>query len=401
MFMKVALGVASETIISDYKGGMEISFIIDFLLLLAAVFYLLVHCGMIAGIKRLDDSKSKEHPFLSIIVSARNEEKNISQLLQCLTRQTYTPCEIIIINDRSTDSTARLISDFQKKYSGITCINITSLQNDMPAKKNALRAGIESSKGEIICFTDADCFPPPHWAEELVRCFRADVGLVAGYSPYQIPLDTISAAGFFHSIFFDFIAYEEFRAAIWSAGSIGWNTGWLCTGRNLAYRRRVYDEVHGFDKIKMSISGDDDLFLQLVRRQTDWKIRYVYSTESFVPTVPPADFWSFVEQRKRHFSAAKFFTLPMMLFFFFYHASNLLLLISPLLYFMNSISLSLMITIVCLKLLADSVLFKCSSRIFGADNFHRSFILMEVLYIAYNSLVGPLGFFRKFAWKQN
>jgi len=374
---------------------------IGFLLLLAAVFYLLVHCGMIAGIKRLDDSKSEEHPFLSIIVAARNEEKNILQLLQCLTRQTYTPCEIIIINDRSTDSTARLISDFQEKYSNITCINITSLQNDMPAKKNALRAGIESSKGEIICFTDADCFPPPHWAEELVQCFRPDVGLVAGYSPYQIPLGTISTAGLFHSIFFDFIAYEEFRAAIWSAGSIGWNIGWLCTGRNLAYRRKVYDEVHGFEKIKMSVSGDDDLFLQLVRRQTDWKIRYVHSPESFVPTLPPMDFWSLVEQRKRHFSAAKFFTLPMMLFFFFYHASNFLLLISPLLLFIDFAILPVLITVVCVKLLADSVLFKYSNRIFGADTFQRSFILMEALYIVYNSFMGPLGFFRKFAWKQS
>jgi cellulose synthase/poly-beta-1,6-N-acetylglucosamine synthase-like glycosyltransferase len=235
----------------------------------------------------------------------------------------------------------------------------------------------------------------------LVKCFTPDVGLVAGYSPYQIPYDKNFTSGIFNSIFFDFIAYEEFRAAIWSAGSIGWSIGWLCTGRNLAYRRRVYDEVHGFEKIKMSVSGDDDLFLQLVRRKTNWKIRYMRSSESFVPTVPPMDFWSFVEQRKRHFSAAKFFTLPMMLFFFFYHASNLLLLISPLLFFIDFVTLPVLITVVCLKLLADSVLFKYSNRIFGANNFYPSFILMEALYIGYNSLIGPLGFFRKFAWKQS
>ena len=399
--MKVGLGVASETIISDYRYVMEISFIIDLLLLLAAVFYLLVHVGMTAGLKRLDDSKSNEHPFVSIIVAARNEEKNIFQLLQSLVHQTYTHCEIIIVNDRSTDTTARLISDFQKKYSHITGINIASLQDDMPAKKNALRAGIESSKGEILCFTDADCFPPPTWIEELAKSFKPDVGLVAGYSPYQIPNDKISAYGLFNSIFFDFIAYEEFRAAMWSAGSIGWNIGWLCTGRNLAYRRKVYDEVHGFEKIKMSVSGDDDLFLQLVRRQTNWKIHYVHTPESFVPTVPPMNFWSFVEQRKRHFSAAKFFTLPMMLFFFLYHSSNLLLLISPLLFLMDIVTLPVMITVVCSKLLADSVLFKYSNRIFDMHNFQRSFILMEALYIIYNSLIGPLGFFRKFAWKQS
>ena len=399
--MKLALGVASETIISDYTYGMEISIIIDFLFLLGAVFYLLIHLGLIAGLKRLDDSNGNERPFVSIIVAARNEEKNIFRLLQCLVLQTYTHCEIIIVNDRSTDTTARLISDFQKKYFNITSINITSIQNDMPAKKNALRAGIESSKGEIVCFTDADCLPPPHWVKELVKCFKPDVGLVAGYSPYQIPRGNISAPGLFYKIFFDFIAFEEFRAALWSAGSIGWNIGWLCTGRNLAYRRKVYNDVHGFEKIKKSISGDDDLFLQLVRRQTDWKIHYIHTTESFVPTVPPMNFWSFVEQRKRHFSAAKFFTVPMMLFFFLYHSSNLLLLISPLFFLMDIVSLPVMTTAVCLKLLADTILFKYSNRIFTMYNFHRSFILMEALYIFYNSLIGPLGFFRKFAWKQS
>ena len=399
--IKHALGVASEPIISDYGNVMEISIIIDLFLLLAAAFYLLVHFGLLTGLKRLDDSISYEQPFVSVIVAARNEEENILQLLQSLSHQTYAHYEIIIINDRSTDKTARLIADFQKNYSKITRIDITSLQDEMPAKKNALRAGIEVSKGEILCFTDADCLPASKWIEELVKSFKPSVGLVAGYSPYQILNNQISKTKFFNKLFFKFIIYEEYRAAIWAAGSIGWNMGWLCTGRNLAYRRKVYDEVNGFEKIKMSIGGDDDLFLQLVRRQTDWKIHYVETRDSFVPTIPPLSFWSFIEQRKRHFSAAKFFTLPMMLFFFLYHSSNLSLLISPLLFLINIVSLPVVIAVFCLKLLGDIVLFKYSNRTFDAHNFHRSFILMEVLYVLYNSLIGPLGIFRKFAWKQS
>ena len=380
---------------------MAISIIIDLFLLLAATFYLLVHFGLIAGLKRLDNSVSKEHPFVSIIVAARNEEKNIYQLLQCLSNQTYLNCEIIIVNDRSTDNTTRLISNFQRNYSNIKRVDITSIPSDMPAKKNALRTGIEVSKGEILCFTDADCFPHTSWIEELVKSFKPDVGLVAGYSPYKISDYQTSTDRFLNKIFFKFIVYEEFRAAIWAAGSIGWKTGWLCTGRNLAYRRKVYDEVNGFEKIKMSISGDDDLFLQLVRRQTEWKIKYIKTLESFVPTVSPINFWSFVEQRKRHFSAAKFFTLPMMIFFSIYHSSNILLLVSPLLFLLNILTMPFMMIVFCSKLLADFILFKHSYRIFDAFNFHCSFILMEVLYVFYNSLIGPLGFFRKFVWKQN
>lgn len=395
------MDVASEPIISDYTNVMEISIFIDLFLLLAAAFYLLVHLGLISGLKRLDYPINNEHPFVSIIVAARNEEKNICQFLECLLHQTYIHYEIIIINDRSTDKTAELVADYQQNYSNITRIDITKLQGDMPAKKNALRIGIEASKGEILCFTDADCFPPSHWIEELVKSLTPEVGLVAGYSPYQIPTTKFSNIGFLNKLFFKFIAYEEYRAGIWAAGSIGWNIGWLCTGRNLAYRRKVYDEVNGFEKIKMSISGDDDLFLQLVRKQTAWKIHYVKTKECFVPTVPPMNFWSFVEQRKRHFSAAKFFTVPMMLFFFFYHSSNLLLLISPFLFLMNALTLPVMIVVFCSKLIGDIVLFNDSHRIFEASHFRHSFILMEALYIFYNSLIGPLGIFRKFAWKQN
>jgi cellulose synthase/poly-beta-1,6-N-acetylglucosamine synthase-like glycosyltransferase len=391
-------GVAKVLIISDYDYTMEVSTIINFLFLLAAVFYLIIQLGLTAGMKRARYMKNNDHPLISIIVAARNEEHNIDKLLQCLLQQTYKQYEIIIVNDRSKDNTRNIIADLQRNNPKITCIDITSISDDMPAKKNALRAGIEASKGDILCFTDADCFPPPMWIENIVGQFDPEVGIVAGYSPYLIPSD--KSFGFIKKLFFKFIAYEEFRAAIWSVGSIGWNLGWLCTGRNFAYRRKVYDDLGGFEKIKMSISGDDDLFLQLVRKQTKWQIRYVLSKETFVPTESPPTFLSFIEQRKRHFSAAKYFSFPMKLFFFFYHISNLLLFISPLLYFIDLLSLTVLIVCICSKLLGDSILVISSTRTFDGYNFRSSFVLMEVLYIFYNILVGSLGLFRKFEWKQ-
>ena len=150
----------------------------------------------------------------------------------------------------------------------------------------------------------------------------------------------------------------------------------------------------------MSVSGDDDLFLQLVRRQTSWKIRYRLTIESFVQTIPPADFTAFLEQRKRHFSAAKYFPLPMKLFFFLYHSSNLLLLSSPFLMFFNCFPVTVIATAIYSKLAGDGILFTTSHRTFEADQFRKSFILMEALYVLYNTIIGPLGIFRKFAWKQ-
>jgi cellulose synthase/poly-beta-1,6-N-acetylglucosamine synthase-like glycosyltransferase len=378
---------------------MEILSAIRLLLMISAVFYFIVHLGLSIGVRRCKQAKITFQPFVSVIVAARNEEKTIHQLLECLLQQTYAQYEIIIINDRSTDDTRTMLEDAQKKNSIIKRIDISTVPQDMPAKKNALRAGIEASKGEILCFTDADCFPSPSWVEELVRQFEPGVGLVAGYSPYQLPLN-IRTYGFAKRVFYQFITYEEFRAAIWSAGSIGWKLGWLCTGRNLAYRKIVYDAVQGFEQIKQSVSGDDDLFLQLVRRQTTWDIRYIQTSNSFVPTIPPSDFRSFIEQRKRHFSASKVFTVPMMLFFFFYHLSNFFLFISPILFLLHMLSLHSVLISISLKLLADAMLVIYSSRIFNGRSYHRSLIVMEVLYMLYNSFIGPLGIIKKFAWKQ-
>jgi cellulose synthase/poly-beta-1,6-N-acetylglucosamine synthase-like glycosyltransferase len=382
---------------------MSLAHIIGLLSIAAAFFYFLVHLCLLAGLKGGKTMRSDARPNVSVIVAARNEESTVRELLQCLLRQTYPSVEIIVVNDRSTDGTAGIIADAQKENPLIQRIDIEAAASDMPAKKNALRAGIEKSRGEVLCFTDADCSPPPTWIEELISHFEPDVGLVAGYSPYQIPraLSDGRINRFLRRWLFAFIAYEEFRAAIWSAGSIGLNVGWLCTGRNLAYRRAVYDELGGFERIKMSVSGDDDLFLQLVRRHTNWKIRYALSSQSYVPTIPPPDFWAFVEQRKRHFSAAKYFPLPMKLFFVLYHSSNLLLLLSVIPFLVNVLSLSILGICIFAKLCADAVLIATSTRLFHSFQFRHTFTFFETLYVVYNTIIGPLGLFRRFEWKPN
>ena len=265
----------------------------------------------------------------------------------------------------------------------------------MPPKKNALARAISSSTGEILCFTDADCLPPPGWISALVAAFDQETGLVAGYSPY-----TANGRKDKHAMKWlqRFIEYEEFKGAIWSAGSIGMNKAWLCTGRSLAYRRKVYDEVGGFEKIKRSVSGDDDLFLQLVRRRTSWKFRYITDKTSFVPTIPPQTFDAFVQQRTRHFSAGKYFPQSMKSFFLAFHAANFLLFSTLIVGLFSGFSGHVLWPFV-LKCIIDSILFFRTAPKFSQMKFSSSFLIMESLYVAYNTFIGPLGFIKRFEWK--
>jgi hypothetical protein len=91
----------------------------------------------------------------------------------------------------------------------------------------------------------------------------------------------------------------------------------------------------------------------------------------------------------------------MMLFFFFYHSANLMLFLSPFLFLLGLITIQSVLTSICTKLIADAVLILSSTRTFNGDSFRSTFIGMEILYILYNSLIGPLGFLKKFQWKQN
>ncbi len=319
-------------------------------------------------------------------------------LLDCLTRQEYPRFEIVVVNDRSTDKTPAIIDQFQTIYSDIHRIDILAPDPNMPNKKNALANGIAASHGEILCFTDADCLPQPRWISDLVSTFDDRTGLVAGYSPYSARKDQHTKSPLLTRILIAFTEYEEFKGAVWAAGAIGLNRGWLCTGRSLAYRRSVYDEVGGFEKIKQSISGDDDLFLQLVRRETRWKIRYVTTPTSFVPTFPPSDFRQFIRQRIRHFSAGKYFRIPMKVFFLCFHGSNLLIVLS----LMLSIILrpeQVIIWPYAVKCLVDAFFVFSAGPKFRQMRFALSFLFFELLYAGYNTLVGPLAFLKRFEWK--
>ena len=370
------------------------------LLILLGAYYCVVILLLVVGLGRVRFKKSGLRPSVSVIVAARDEEETIGSLLEQLVRQTYPSFEIIIINDRSKDRTAEVVASFQQSHPNLRRIDVAASRAGMPAKKNALAHGIAASRGEILCFTDADCLPPAGWITELVSAFDEEVGLVAGYSPYDASLVTMvpGSATLLKRLLYWFIEYEEFKGAVWSAGTIGLQKGWLCTGRSLAYRRSVYDQVGGYERIKHSISWDDDLFLQLVRRETAWKIRYVTDPNSFVRTPPPATFGAFLGQRTRHFSAGKYFSLPMKIFFFLFHAANLALLVCAI----GTLALggpSLPLWLFGTKIVVDLLLFSVAAPTFRQLRFAPSFLLGEILYILYNTLIGPLGFLKSFEWK--
>ncbi len=373
--------------------------LIPFLLLFSVLFYTGTHLALLIGLSRARPGTASPKTFsVSIIVAARNEERNLPGLLDCLLNQKYPEYEVIIVNDRSTDGTANILRARQSSHSRLKVISLTTQDPVMPAKKHALSEGIRASQGEILLFTDADCLPPPLWISQMVGPFQEEVGVVAGYSPYDASLFGIDSRSIWQRWLFAFISYEELRMSLWAAGSIGIRRPWLCTGRNLAYRRVVWDEVGGFEHIKHSISGDDDLYLQVVGRTTSWQIRYVAASESHVPTKPPETLPEFIHQRTRHFSAGKYFSRILQSFFVMFYCSNLALYLGLVAFAVNPSFIVGLLAFIT-KFAADLVFIAVGSRSFGVSSPLMISTFMEIAILLYNMIMGPLGLLGSYKWK--
>ncbi len=92
------------------------------------------------------------NPLVSVIIPAYNSEKYIEETLLSAISQTYVNIEIIVVNDSSNDETLNKICEFQNQDSRILLID-SPINEGVSASRNK---GVNLSKGEYICFLDAD-----------------------------------------------------------------------------------------------------------------------------------------------------------------------------------------------------------------------------------------------------
>lgn len=109
---------------------------------------------ILAQLPRYEDENSG--PKLSIIIAACNEEKSLKKTIPLILAQTYRSIELILINDRSTDSSGEIIESYTLKNSTVKSIHIDQLPNGWLGKVNALQKGVEIASGDYYLFTDAD-----------------------------------------------------------------------------------------------------------------------------------------------------------------------------------------------------------------------------------------------------
>src|SRR5262245_8621374 len=121
---------------------------------------------------------------VSAIVPARNEEANIAPAVLSLARQPEI-VQILVINDHSTDGTARVLSELAAEEPKLCVLEAALLPDGWVGKNNALWEGAKRATQPWLLFTDADAVHLPGSTHRALEQARAHGAGMVSYSPAQ------------------------------------------------------------------------------------------------------------------------------------------------------------------------------------------------------------------------
>ncbi|MFA4923237.1 MAG: glycosyltransferase [Ignavibacteriaceae bacterium] len=357
----------------------------ELIFLIAMCGYFLQTVWFILGLQKKFPKKSfEELPSATVIVAARNEEKNISACLEALNNLEYPEgkLEIILVDDKSTDKTGEIISSFISDKPKFKKLVTKKEIGHLKGKTNAIANAIEQAKGEIILTTDADCIVSPTWAKTLASYYSDDVAIVNGFTVQNAHTQF---AGMQH---LDFV----FLLSV-ASGTINYNKPLSCIGNNMSYRKAAYDEVGGYENLPFSVTEDFNL-LFAIHNLKKYKIIYPLDVNGLVTTLSCADFNNLYRQKKRW--AVGGLKAPLLGFFIMANGwvAHLAILLLPFFFTMAALSLFFF------KLIIDFLFLFFVLNELKLTSTLKYFFVFEVYYILYVVLL-PFAVLpnRKVLWK--
>jgi len=186
-------------------------------------------------------------PMISVVVCAYNADSTMEGCLASFQHVEYPNFEVIVVDDGSTDKTGEISDKYAAKFPFIHVIHQPNL--GLSAARNV---GMYASKGEIVAYTDSDCYVDPHWLTYMAWAFQDNRFAAIGGPNLPPP--------------------EDNRTAACVAVSPGAPTHVLVTdeiaehipGCNMAYRKEHLLATGGFDATYRAAGDDVDLCWRLM-----------------------------------------------------------------------------------------------------------------------------------------
>jgi len=263
---------------------------------------MLVCCGIFARFalfsgekNRLQERQKNTLPLpFSLIICARNEAENLRKHLPRILEQQYDgDWELLLVDDDSSDDTAAVVQGFQDEYPFLRLIRLKD--KHLSGKKTALQQGILACKYEHVLVSDADCSPVGSgWLAGMaeVLTVRPQTEIVLGYGPMQP-----SGGGLNR-----WIRYETTHTAVQYFSFALAGIPYMGVGRNLAFKKKTFGRVGGFEAHLHIPSGDDDLLVNAAADRHNTAI--CIDPETFVFSEGKTTWKAWLRQKKRHLSAS-------------------------------------------------------------------------------------------------
>ena len=365
------------------------------IVLIISALYLICIVAFTYGLYNLKERffafNKKSDVKVSVLIAARNEEKNIERLLKSLYNQSFEKelFEVIIIDDHSNDNTFSIIENFSKTYKDF---NLKIFKADNEGKKLAISQALHLAENELVLVTDADCVLKSTWIESIVDFYKRENCKMILAPVLLSPSET----------FFEKIQVLEHLSLIGStAGSAEIGFPVMCNGANMAYERAAALECEKFRK-DFNIASGDDMFLmeQFSKNYGHKNVRFLLSKSAIVETKTCKTISEFFRQRRRWVSKTKSYTswkiIATALVVFFFNLSIVSLFVSA--FFIPALwSIYFLLTI--LKFFIDYPLLKNITSFMNQGSLLRWTLPLEFIYPFYVVITAISGMLVNVKWK--
>jgi glycosyltransferase involved in cell wall biosynthesis len=220
------------------------------------------------------DRRPTDNPRVSVIVSARNEQETIEHPLEQLLALDYDNCEIIAVNDRSSDATGEIMDRIAATAAGqgrLKIIHVRELPAGWLGKTHAMWSASERATGDWLLFTDADVlFRPDALRRALAYAESVSADHVVLFPRIIMhgPGETMMIA-FFQTLFV--FGHRPWRVADPRAKDH------MGVGAFNLVRRRVYDAVGTYRALRFDVV--DDMKLGKVVKNAGYRQRVVFGRD--------------------------------------------------------------------------------------------------------------------------
>lgn len=190
-------------------------------------------------------------PSVSVLIPARNEERNLKALLTSLVNQNYPNYEVILIDDNSEDKTYEIAQSFANKHTNFKVLGSLKLAEGWTGKNYTCYQLQQHAKGDYLLFTDADTIHKKNSIRKAVTAAMNENSDLLTLLPYMVmksPWEKIIMPMLYYTVItllpFYFVNRKGFPAF-----SIG-------IGPFMLFRRNSYDLIGGHESVKSDIVED-------------------------------------------------------------------------------------------------------------------------------------------------